>query len=113
MLGSAKAFLFPQNEDAGIAPMEGLCTGTPCIAFKKGGALGMVHDYDSENTRKNGIFFKKQTVESLTQALIEFESQEEEFLERRTEISKNMQKFSRENFEKNFAKKVEKFLEEQ
>ena len=51
-LGSAKAFLFPQNEDAGIAPMEALCSGTPCIALKKGGALQMVFD---EGENKNGI----------------------------------------------------------
>lgn len=107
LLGSAKAFLFPQNEDAGIAPMEGLCTGTPCIAFKKGGAIGMVHD---SGAHKNGVFFAEQTVESLTEAIEEFEKNEQFFLGKRAEISGNMKQFSTQNFEKNFLDMVQKFL---
>ncbi len=110
LLGSARAFLFPQNEDAGIAPMEGLSTGTPCIAFQKGGAIGMVHD---QGTQKNGVFFAEQTVKSVKAAIENFESQEDEFLKKRAEISGNMQKFSRENFEKNFLEMVKMFLKKE
>lgn len=106
LLGSAKAFLFPQNEDAGIAPMEGLCTGTPIVAFKKGGALGMV-------TKENGVFFDEQTPESLLEAIEEFENKENFFLERREKICMDMEKFSTENFEKNMEGIIKEFLSNQ
>jgi len=64
-------------------------------------------------TVKNGVFFTAQTAESLTQAITTFEEEEAYFLENRAEISKNMQKFSRENFEKNMKTIVQKFMEEQ
>lgn len=104
LLGSARAFLFPQNEDAGIAPMEGLCTGTPIIAYKKGGALGMVDE-------QNGVFFEEQTPESLIKAIEIFEKNEAKFLKNREKISLAMKKFSTQNFEKNLERIVEKFLQ--
>jgi glycosyltransferase involved in cell wall biosynthesis len=120
VVGGAKAYLFPQNEDAGITPMEALCTGTPCIAFKKGGALGMIHEETSgEKLEKksgenkeiiNGVFFEEQTPESLAKAIEKFETQEERFVANRKNIALNMQKFSAENFEKNFLATIKKFL---
>ncbi len=103
LMGSARAFLFPQNEDAGIAPMEALCTGTPCIALEKGGAIGMVSE-------KNGVFFQEQTVESFLKALEQFENKEEELRSRRAEISADMNQFSTENYEKNFFEAVKPYL---
>lgn len=103
IVGRAKAYLFPQNEDAGITPMEALCTGTPVIALKKGGALGMIHEGE------NGIFFPEQTPESLIEAIEQFEQQEKSF--NREKIALNMEKYSAQNFEKNFEEIVEKFLD--
>lgn len=105
LLGRAKAFLFPQNEDAGIAPMEALCTGTPCIALHKGGAIGMVHE-------QNGVFFQEQTVESLTQALEKFERKESYFLAQRKNISEAMKQYSEKGFQERFLQILDKFLEE-
>jgi len=111
MLGQAKAFLFPQNEDAGIAPMEALCSGTPCIAFKKGGALNMVFE---QGKKKNGIFFEKQTADDLIEAIKKFENNENQqyFNNHNTRkyISENMQEYSEENFEKNLKKLIDNFL---
>jgi len=91
MLGQAKAFLFPQNEDAGIAPMEALCSGTPCIALKKGGAINMVFD---DGDKKNGIFFDQQTTENLISAIKIFENTENQKYftdnKNRKKISENM-----------------------
>jgi glycosyltransferase involved in cell wall biosynthesis len=93
-LGKSKAFLFPQAEDAGISPMEAMATGTPIIAFRKGGAIGLVEE------GKTGIFFDRQTKESLTSAIEQFEKQEHSF--ERMVISNSMSKFSEEHFQEVF-----------
>jgi len=58
-----EAFLFPANEDFGIAPVEAMGCGRPVIAFKKGGALETVVD------GVTGVFFEEQTPESLAAAI--------------------------------------------
>jgi len=63
---TAQALIFPNMDDFGITPIEAMAAGTPVIAYHKGGAL----DYVIEN--KTGIFFDKQTVKSLVQALQSF-----------------------------------------
>lgn len=65
---SAKAFLFPGEEDFGIAAVEALAAGTPVIAYAKGGALDIVQEGES------GVLFKEQTVESLSKAIKHFET---------------------------------------
>lgn len=106
LLGQAKAFLFPQNEDAGIAPMEALCTGTPCIALHKGGSIGMIHE-------QNGVFFPQQTVSSLTSALENFEAKESYFLSQRENISLSMKQYSSQGFKERFMQILQKFLRTQ
>lgn len=64
----AKALLFPGIEDFGIVPLESQAAGTPVIALGKGGALEtVVKD-------QTGIFFDEPSVESLANAIEEFES---------------------------------------
>jgi glycosyltransferase involved in cell wall biosynthesis len=60
---SALGFIFPNVDDFGIVAVEALAAGTPVVAFKKGGALDYVID------GKTGVFFDKQTVQSLVPAL--------------------------------------------
>lgn len=60
---SALGFIMPNMDDFGIVAVEALAAGTPVIAYNKGGAL----DYIKEG--RTGIFFKRQTVASLTMAL--------------------------------------------
>ncbi len=67
--GTAEAFIFPNEDDFGIVPVEAMATGTPVIAFKKGGALDYVRD------NLSGVFFEKQTSEALFQAIQEFRAQ--------------------------------------
>jgi glycosyltransferase involved in cell wall biosynthesis len=85
---SASAFIFPGEEDFGISPVESLAAGTPVIAYRAGGAK----DYVIEG--KTGHFFKKQTVDSLVEALTAFEKMEFDS----KEISRSTQKFSPERF---------------
>lgn len=58
-------FIFPGMEDFGIVAVEALASGTPLIAYNKGGSLDFV-------TPKTGVFFEKQTVKSLVKALESF-----------------------------------------
>lgn len=64
---SSKALVFPQVEDFGIVPLEAMASGTPVIAYAKGGAMESV----TENI--SGIFFYEQTVEALSDAIKRFE----------------------------------------
>jgi len=63
----AKAFLFPPEEDFGLVPIAAMATGTPVIAYGHGWATETLAE------GKTGIFFKKQTPESLNQAIETFE----------------------------------------
>lgn len=67
LYAGARAFFFPQLEDAGVAALEAQASGTPVLAYGKGGALDTVAE------GKTGIFFPEQTVESIGKALRSFE----------------------------------------
>lgn len=97
-LAGAKAFLMPQVEDFGIAPIEALSQGTPVIAYGKGGALEILE------SGKNGVFFQEQTPESLIGAIKKFEQMN--FDTEKTIAS--AQKFSKERFKKDFLEIVKR-----
>ena len=65
----AKAFIFPQEEDFGITPLEAMASGRPVIAYRGGGALETIEE------GKSGIFFSEQTEESLSEALGSFKQE--------------------------------------
>lgn len=54
-----KAFIFPGEEDFGMAPLEAQACGRPVVAYGRGGALETVVDGET------GVFFREQSVESL------------------------------------------------
>lgn len=68
LYAQSKAFLFPPEEDFGLVPIEAMVSGTPVIAYKKWGALETVVE------GKTWIFFKTQSVRSLTNAIEQFET---------------------------------------
>jgi len=75
-LNKCKALIFPGEEDFGIVPLEAQASGKPVIAFGKGGALETVIGLNGANNmggKATGVFFFEQTVESLKNAIIEFE----------------------------------------
>ena len=90
----AKAFVFAAEEDFGITPVEAQACGTPVIAFGKGGALETVKGLDKE--KPTGTFFEAQTVESLCQAVEEFENKKNIF--KAEYCRENAEKFSNERF---------------
>lgn len=59
----ASALIFPGEEDFGIVPLEATASGTPVVAYGKGGALETVID------GVTGVFFKDQTMDSLDDAI--------------------------------------------
>lgn len=63
----ARAFIFPQVEDLGIAPLESMASGRPVIAYRAGGARETVVD------KVTGIFFEEQSAQSLMEAVRQFE----------------------------------------
>lgn len=62
----ADAFLFPGEEDFGIAPVEALSAGLPVIAYRSGGALDYV------KAGKTGVVFVDQTKQALIDAIKRF-----------------------------------------
>ena len=64
---SSLALIFPSNtEDFGITPIEAMASGTPVIAYSKGGP----RDYIQPN--KTGLFFDKLTSKNLEKTLESF-----------------------------------------
>ncbi len=70
-LGEARAFLFAAEEDFGITPVEAQATGTPVVAFGRGGALETVRGLDA--SEPTGVFFDAQTPEAVADAVERFE----------------------------------------
>jgi glycosyltransferase involved in cell wall biosynthesis len=68
LYSSCRAFIFPQEEDFGITPLEAMASGRPVIAFRAGGVMETV----KEGT--TGLFFNEQTERSLKDALYRFKA---------------------------------------
>ena len=66
-LSRCRAFVFPGEEDFGIAPLEAQAAGRPVIAYAAGGALETVVE------GVTGLFFREQTAESLAEAVSSFD----------------------------------------
>lgn len=96
---NARAFIFPAEEDFGLTPIEAMASGTPVIAYKKGGLLETVQ------AGLSGVFFEKQTVNSLCQAIEELENKNDKFIPHR--IRESVQKFDIINFKEEFRYFVE------
>ncbi|MFK7801615.1 MAG: glycosyltransferase [Anaerolineae bacterium] len=67
LVAKAKAFIWPGEEDFGIAPIQAMAAGRPAIAYAAGGAL------DTIIPEKTGILFEDQTVSGMIEAVEYFE----------------------------------------
>jgi glycosyltransferase involved in cell wall biosynthesis len=70
-LQRARAFIFAAEEDFGLLPLEAQATGTPVIAYGKGGALETIRDLSQ--AKPTGHFFHQQTIIAICQAIKTFE----------------------------------------
>jgi glycosyltransferase involved in cell wall biosynthesis len=105
----AKALLFPGEEDFGIIPLEALASGTPVIAFGRGGALETVGRGASPEALARvaaggvarvpgGVLFGTQTVAGLAAAIQLFERERFDPAELRALALP----FAAEDFDRNF-----------
>lgn len=97
LLGSAEAFIFPGEDDFGIAAVEALAVGTPVVAFKAGGAL----DYIQPG--KNGELFDKQTIGALSECLTKLKPSKYT----QNDIKNSAKDFSADAFRSKISKLVE------
>ncbi|MDJ0693862.1 glycosyltransferase [Mastigocoleus sp. MO_188.B34] len=65
LFSKAKSVIIAALEDYGLVPVEANASGTPVVAYGAGGVL------DTQIPGKTGVFFKRQTPESLQGALLE------------------------------------------
>jgi glycosyltransferase involved in cell wall biosynthesis len=96
----AKAFLYPAEEDFGIAVVEAQAAGLPVIAYAKGGCTETVIPLSSQiKETATGILFESQDIVCVIEAIRQFENNEREFNPHR--IRNNALRFSRDNFKEN------------
>jgi glycosyltransferase involved in cell wall biosynthesis len=83
-----RALLFAADEDFGMVPLEAQSYGRPVIAYGKGGSLETVVGATGSAVRQKasgdelltGIFFERQSADSLADAISTFESCEDLFI---------------------------------
>lgn len=105
---NAKAFVFAAEEDFGITPVEAQACGTPVIAYGKGGALETVRPLGQNSA--TGLFFGKQGVTSIVEAVNKFEISISEL--QPADCRSNALKFSAQRFKDEMGRYIEnKWLE--
>lgn len=91
-MSKARAFLFPGEEDFGIAPVEAMAAGAPVIAYGAGGVLDTVVD------GQTGVYFSEQSIDSLCEAMESLEKSHEKFDP--ATLAAHAAQFAREEFQK-------------
>ncbi len=95
----ARGFIFPGVEDFGITPLEANAAGTALIAYEFGGVL-------ETQTEETCEFFKVQSVDSLTEAVMHFEQRTFDPLR----LRRNAEQFSRRRFQDKILKECDLLL---
>ncbi len=101
---NCRAFLFPGEDDFGIAPVEAMAHGRPVLALRKGGAVETVVEGES------GEFFDNSTVEVMVDAIRRFISNEDRY--NSEEIRRRARRFSKEAFTENIKKTIRETIED-
>lgn len=101
-LQNARAFIFPCEDDFGIAPVEAMLQGVPVIAYRKGGAVEIIKEGET------GEFFEAQTPEVLADGIRRFILNKDKY--DKEIIKARAREFSKERFEKEFREYMNKIL---
>ena len=101
-LQTARAFVFAAEEDFGIAPVEAQACGTPVLCYGRGGVL------DTVIPGITGLFFSRQTLEAICDAVRRFEQCEFD----REAIRAHAEGFSAARFRTRFLSVVDRSLVE-
>lgn len=96
---SALAFIFPVEDDFGIAPVEAMLSGVPVIAYRRGGVMETVQE------GVTGEFFDAQTPEVLADGVRRFLNNKDNY--DKALIRKRGEEFSREKFRTEFRQFVD------
>jgi len=102
VFAGSEALIFPGLDDFGITPVEAMASGTPVIAYKAGGALDYVLD------GQTGTYFTEQTIDSISQALRDFQNYDFDH----AAIRKSVEKFTPEVFHEKMYAYIEKVIKE-
>jgi glycosyltransferase involved in cell wall biosynthesis len=108
LMQKARAFVFAADEDFGIVPVEAQASGTPVIAFGRGGSLETVKGVfpgTKPSKGTTGIFFREPSAASLLEALDWFELHRDKLAP--AECRKNAEQFACPRFEREFTKFVQ------
>jgi glycosyltransferase involved in cell wall biosynthesis len=67
LFARCRAFVFPGEEDFGIAPIQAMAAGRPVIAYAGGGSL------DTVIPGRTGVFFTEQSPQAIADAVESFD----------------------------------------
>ena len=95
---NCRAFIFPGEEDFGIAPVEAMACGKPVLGYARGGLTETVIP------GKTGELFAEQTLESMEAALTQLLINEKNY--KAQELAQHAKQFSQKNFEKAMKKLI-------
>ena len=112
-MSKCKAFIYAGVEDFGIAPVEAMASGSPVIAYGKGGLLDTINCLNQNKKEKvpNGLLFKKQTFGDIVDTINWFEDKKLWRKFKPKILHQYSQKFSIENFVSKFDFSVNKTWE--
>ncbi|MCI9882457.1 glycosyltransferase [Methylobacterium goesingense] len=105
----AKALIFAGCEDFGIALAEAQASGTPVIAFARGGAVDIVRPLGKDR-QPTGILFREQTTGDIQAAVERFDDRRHEI--RAENCRLNAQRFSVQRFDTEIAAAFADVLEQ-
>ena len=117
LVAGCRAFLMPNVEDFGIAPVEAMSAGRPVIAFGQGGVRDTIRDLDrwragrltspfgtadhANHRHPTGLFFHDMTPQALADAILRFEAEMDVFSS--TAIASWAEEFSTPRFRRKVA----------
>ena len=104
LMRRARAFVFAAEEDFGIAPVEAQASGTPVIAYGRGGATESIRGL--QDPAPTGVFFREQSVPAIVAAIEEFERNEHRIAA--AACRENALRFSSARFSAEYASFVER-----
>lgn len=101
-MSQCRALIFPGIEDFGIIPVEVMASGRPVIAFRGGGVLETVTEFET------GLFFDEQTADSLNETLKRFEKSVQSF--KPEVMRKAAERYSKKRFQSEFMEIISELV---